>query len=414
MDNMDKVNVAFAITEKYIPMLGVVLHSLEKNSDRKREYVIYVLHESIREEKLQSLKDVISDNMEMIFVDVYNALCGINLEEIAHYSRATYYRLLLEDVIPENVQKLLYLDSDIIILRDVAQLYDLNIEGYILGASRGRIFSWSKKYIEDNLCMKVDDYFNAGILLINMKNYRANKIGKRGLYLLSQNSYRMPDQDVLNLLCHQHGDHGCFFIDGRWNVEWEHLIYHWQELYLDEWRAESLKYVDDPFIIHYTSAIKPWNHPEKPLSHYYWEYACETMYYDMLLSNCALNLMTERDEEYIDLFHHFRFPWPLIAPGETFSIYGAGVVGRIFCEQMYISGYAAVSRAYDMGYVNIENFPVEVHPVDDIKKINGEERILIAIESEKVANEVRKDLIGIGVPEDKILWCQYVHESAKI
>ena len=152
-------------------------------------------------------------------VKFYNVeeLCAEKLAEINEafpnanktpYSVATFYRFLIPNALPSTIDKCIYLDSDIIVNLDINELWRIELDDTPLGASAEieiEYESWKlsdKKYLIKTNQVALEDYFNAGVLLMNLSYLRnAGKRLQEGLKFLNQHpNIRLPDQDVLNYL----------------------------------------------------------------------------------------------------------------------------------------------------------------------------------------------------------------------
>ena len=274
------VPIVFSSNDYYAPMLGVTLHSLIKYANPEITYYIFVLSEFISEAHWNRLKAMETDHIHLEQINVIQYMMGKDIVPSGHISRETTFRLLVDQLFPQY-EKVLYLDADILVRSDVSRLYETDISDYVFGASRGKLFKLTRQYVENFLNIPVDDYFNAGVLLINLKRYREEEIGKKAFHLLDGKRFLSAEQDVLNILCRGK----VHLIDGRWNVEWQHVTPDGIGLVTDGPRSDMLSYDRDPYISHYTSKYKPWNHPELSGAEIYWREARETDFYEELLQN---------------------------------------------------------------------------------------------------------------------------------
>lgn len=383
------IPVVFAANDKYVPYLGVALFSLINHASKENEYQIYILNADISTMHMEKLLQLKKDNIYIHFYDISRYMEGINIGTVAHLSQETAYRLLIDQLF-SDYKKILYLDSDIVIRKDVAKLYEIDLRENVLGAVRGRLFPPGVEYIQKTLGLDIQDYFNAGILLINVELFRELKIGREGLAMLSKRCYATQDQDVLNLLCAGK----VLFIDGRWNVEWEHLTGSSRKPVIDEVREGTLEYIYDPYIVHYTSPIKPWAHPEITLADYFWDNARKTTFYEEILYQ---NLVSQ------ELWNHYLFPWRSVKPHSRIILYGYGNVGHIFYEQIRKTRYCELVAVCDRNLLDGCQLAVPTIQMNEVKEYNFD-YIVIAIEQEHVMKEIKADLLKLGFSESEIVW----------
>ena len=178
---LDDVVVVFACSENFVPYLSVAVQSIIENASLTRRYDIVVLTRDISPASMITLtRQAKSDNVGIGFLDVDAALGDIKLPHHGHFRPETYYRLLSPQLLP-NVDKAIYLDSDLIVCDDVAKLYDVDVRGYKLAATRdadtiGQIDGYDATvgpYLKNELGMSdPHDYFQAGVLLMNLAELR--------------------------------------------------------------------------------------------------------------------------------------------------------------------------------------------------------------------------------------------------
>ena len=132
----------------------------------------------------------------------------VDLEEfhgfstLSYISKVTYARLLIPDIFPETVSRILYLDCDILVLNDLQELCEADLEGNVVGAVVDGLDTNLKNNTVPTAVPRVRDYFNCGVLLIDLDKWRANHISSRALEYLNLNPESpFSDQDALNVAC---------------------------------------------------------------------------------------------------------------------------------------------------------------------------------------------------------------------
>ncbi len=163
-----------------------------------------------------------------------------------HISKMTYARLLLPIMFP-GISKLLYLDADILVLRDLGPLWTTELKGAVVGAVVDGMDA-EMKAGQPGLegVARVQHYFNAGVLLIDLDRWRRERVSERALdYLMRHPDTPFSDQDALNAAC-----------DGRWlplDPQWN------CQAHLDRHCLADMPPHRRPGIIHFVTAGKPWN-----------------------------------------------------------------------------------------------------------------------------------------------------------
>ncbi|MCQ2582977.1 MAG: glycosyltransferase family 8 protein [Treponema sp.] len=263
------IPIFFATDDNYAPFLVVCLKSLLANCSKEYDYKFYVLTTNLAQKYQDDLKAVVGDSATIEFVSLKNELD--KLQGMFHlrdyYSKETYYRFFIPDLFPQY-EKVLYLDCDTIILGDIAELYNTDISDYYVAAAPEEVMATIKvfgDYVEKALGVPVEEYFNAGILLINTKKFRKNQIAEKFVDLLKHFTFRVTqDEDYLNVLCKGHSK----ILDLGWN----------KTAYKNpDFDDKNLK------IIHYKINWKPWHYENTLYEEYFWDFAKQTQYYDMLM-----------------------------------------------------------------------------------------------------------------------------------
>lgn len=167
---------------------------------------------------------------------------------------ATYNRLMMAELLPPHIDKVLYLDCDIVIEGSVRELFDTPLDGYAVAAVEEMGCSLPDVYERLGFDRSYG-YFNAGVLLVNLAYWR--RIDSVNLFFdyIAANYDRIKahDQDVLNALFHDI----CLHINYKWNVE--EAFYHHCVLKRLDFDKELCRILRHPVVLHYTWKPKPWN-----------------------------------------------------------------------------------------------------------------------------------------------------------
>lgn len=198
-------NVLFASDDNYAPYLGVAIYSLlENNSDDFTQIIIYVIDDGISNENKSKLLDICdSFDSKIVFLKNKNIekVIGDKVYSITtkndNVSWTTYSRLFTSSLLPD-VDKVLYLDCDCVITGSFKELWDLDLDNYYCGAVKDPLnFNFVKERIGlDN----INDYINAGVLLINLKKWREDRLEEKFINFLKEHNgiFIYHDQGVLN------------------------------------------------------------------------------------------------------------------------------------------------------------------------------------------------------------------------
>lgn len=290
----DAVPVVLSANNRFSPYLDIMIRSMIANASEKRNYDLIILYNDISERNQRLIKSAAKgkDNISIRFARVCEYFDAKKLFVDQHLSVETYYRLIIPEIMP-NYHKILYLDCDMVADRDVAELYDLDLKGAIIGAAKdidvaGQLNlnqnNW-QTYATETLGLDSPyDYFQAGVLILDLDGLRKTASSQKMIKLALSQSFRCHDQDVLNIIC----KNKVTYIPQQWNT-----LMDWQEP--GRSRMQILKMAPrklfeeysaarkQPYLIHYAGYQKPWDVVDCDFAEYFWEYAKLSPYYPMLL-----------------------------------------------------------------------------------------------------------------------------------
>jgi lipopolysaccharide biosynthesis glycosyltransferase len=246
-----KINILVTLDENYIPYLNVMLTSLI-NSNRDCFFDVYLLHNSIRESDTISTVNVLGNSGRLILVKAKNI--GLdNAPVTSRYPQEIYYRIFAAHYLPTEVDRVLYLDPDIIVNGSVKELYNLPMEDYFFAAA-----SHTGAFLTtiNNIRLDTEEnspYINSGVMLMNLELLRKEQnlddvfrfIEKRKNFMI------LPDQDIISSL---YGSRIYALDTFRYNMT--EILYKKHSMFektltLDWVRKHSV-------IIHYCGRNKPW------------------------------------------------------------------------------------------------------------------------------------------------------------
>ena len=251
-----KMNILITINKNYINQLKVLLYSiLESNTEENFE--IFIMH-----------RDLNKANREDIISNINNERCNITFVKIEEqqfknlpvyqkrYPLEIYFRIFAAKYLPNNIDRILYLDTDTLVINSLKELYNMDFDGnyFIATTHVGKIF---KKINDIRLDMeKEDKYINTGVILMNLEVLRNLDMEKEIKEFVEKNSLKLilPDQDIISSLFGEH----IKLVDS--------LRYNFGEREWNKYNAKNLKNKiglkwirKNTVIIHYYSKNKPWN-----------------------------------------------------------------------------------------------------------------------------------------------------------
>lgn len=200
------INVAVSLNSKYVRYTYVMLTSLLRNTSEDRTVCVYVLHSELNEEEqkiLTSLVEAYGGKVQFLFVE--RKRFPVECPTTVSWSLETYYRLLLTELLPAYVDKILYLDVDVIVNQSLEELYDSDMKDRVLFACADTMaapFGDNRDALFDEPIRQGFTYFCAGVLLMNITKLRELYCFADYMDLARQWNFGMvaPDQDLLNYM----------------------------------------------------------------------------------------------------------------------------------------------------------------------------------------------------------------------
>lgn len=396
------IPIVFAANNKYVMFCYLAVYTVIKNAKSDYFYHIYVFQTNISDENCKLLESLSADHASVECVDISKYTSNVYLKESLHLSIETYYRLFIPCILPQY-EKILYLDSDMCILSDVAELYACDLGDYAVGAAPDIPCFPLEMHARELGGLDCKKTFNAGVLVINTRKFEENRVREKCLELLAQDYKRkdrrlyFADQDALNIVLYEN----YYILDKRWNYQPQYL-WRVQEVF-EVFRQEYVADQEGAFIMHFAGTRKPWHYPELPQSDIFWKNAREIAEFDQLMY-CIMADVRESEGK-LKCFEEFQFPYAQIPFRSRVVIYAAGLVGKAFYAQLKESGYADLVLWVDQNWKNI-GAELGVEAVERIADIPYD-YLIIAIDSRRIADSIRKTLMGMNVPEKKIVWDEY-------
>ncbi|EAL5722173.1 glycosyltransferase family 8 protein, partial [Campylobacter jejuni] len=298
-------HIVFGCNESYVKYLSVLITSIMKNINSQKTFldvykeanilpkidinslesregfIFHILIDSIQEKTSIKLDQMIkhlsreNDYPAEIKLHIMDAELFKEMDVpiwVKHY--ATYFRLYLGSILPENCEKCLYLDVDMLVFSDLRELFCLDLQDYIIAASPdikqwpGSLFVGKSKKdnVRDLIIEKGPLYFNAGFMLINLKQWRLESLEKRMVNVANSYTFEVGDQDILNYVINKK----VIILPCKWNFIAGHFILDRKGIFNDfkgegnqpYWyytREEMKKNLQNLSILHYTHyVVKPW------------------------------------------------------------------------------------------------------------------------------------------------------------
>ncbi|HEX7484262.1 MAG TPA: glycosyltransferase family 8 protein [Candidatus Saccharimonadales bacterium] len=248
------INIAMCFDDGYVFPSKIALYSLFRNNPH-HEIHVYVIHSELSSECQRELKELTDffENKKLIFKKISDKKIRDKFSEtlvIDYISIATYYRYVLADELPD-IEKILYIDGDILFNADIMPIWQTSLGDNLFAAVQDNwVMNEQKEHLRDiGFNDATDKYFNAGFLLMNLKQIRKHGITKHLFDITQGDEYKgrltLQDQDALNIVC---------------KGKIKKLPQKYQYMSYDFYRDSHS--FNDVIAAHYTGPTKPWKHRE--------------------------------------------------------------------------------------------------------------------------------------------------------
>lgn len=257
------INLLFSIDENFTTQLMTTVYSIYANSNKDNHYHVYIVQESPLKtgDQLQTFFDQYDMDYHPIVIDKHDFS---KAPVSKRYPKSIYFRLLAHEYLPTNLDKILYLDADILCLNDMTPFYQTDLSGYLYAASmHADALNLTSTVNKIRLDTDLDNYYNSGVLLMNLALIR-EKVHPSDIFKFIEeykNFLLLPDQDVLNKL---YGDDIMPVPDNYYNYDVrKDLTYQIVSdgEYSPSWVAKNTVF------LHYCGKNKPW-HAKNPNDKY--------------------------------------------------------------------------------------------------------------------------------------------------
>lgn len=257
-----EIPVFFSIDNSYAPFLAVALYSAVKNASPKRRYRAVILHQELSAQNAEKLKALETPYFKIDLTPMQANFAALddrmsNRLRCDYFTLTIYFRLFIPAMFPQY-SKGIYIDSDVVINGDLADLFAIDIGENFIGACRDLSIADIPPlvaYTENAVGVKGNEYINSGVLLMNLKKMRDCDLEGHFLNLL--NTYHFdsiaPDQDYLNAICNGN----IYYLPEEWDA-------------MPNADRPPLK---NPSLIHYNLFSKPWCYSGVQYEREFWAYA---------------------------------------------------------------------------------------------------------------------------------------------
>jgi len=258
---MTEINIAFGVTEDWLEHTYVTMCSILSHAVKNDEYKFFILS-NITEEKFNKNFEKIKEKLSKIypFFIKYIKLKTSDFDGVVHDKRvgvSAYFRLKLSSV--TDINKVIYLDSDVITMDNIGKLWNYDIENCLIAAVEDKYSALMT--CQANLS-ESEKYINSGVMLMNLKKFREENLEEKIFKKLLEPDNNYSDQDVLNDICRKR----ILYLPLKYNV----MLTVDDPNSFPNKKEEYNNALQNPIILHYF--IKPWILPVQ-YSEYWREYS---------------------------------------------------------------------------------------------------------------------------------------------
>ena len=336
------IDVAFCVDDAFSPHLAVLIYSMASFVDDGYSIRCHIIG-SVNRENQEKLAQLSSPVVSLCFYSDIPSYTHIPISQVykGRLNSVTYYRFSIPDILC-FIDRVLFVDVDMIALEDISPLWNVDLKDKIVGVVSDHVMGYAFDK-QRKLGIKSGEYFNAGLMLMDLAKWRTNHISKEALDLLVENSgFEHNDQDALNIVL----ENKSIFLDLKWNAQPNHL------------REMRVK---DPALVHFCGQEKPWHvSSAHPYTKQYLSYREKTPYKDTQLE-CYL------DDDDHELISRLLLALP---SGGRVAVWGAGQRGRRICYYL-----KHMLKDYQLVYIIDKNVQGGYLGVDILNGISNSQKI---------------------------------------
>lgn len=265
-----RINVAFTIDKNYPMYTILAINSILVNNDSNSDYTFYIIENNLTNKNKQFMRNFVENQnqkIEFINLDTNIVDKGKYFYTFSEGKRITpigMARIIIPEILPKDIERVIYLDGDTLITGDLKDLYNYDLGNNYVGMAKNIGHLEYKMY-------KFDTYFNSGVIVMDLNKLRKNDVSNKMIEYLSTHSeefiydgqtdnsvYLYPDQDLINIIL----DGKIKKLDQNWNNQTIGQI--------------ALVNCNLRGILHYIGPIKPWYFPKShsygvELYYQYWQ-----------------------------------------------------------------------------------------------------------------------------------------------
>ncbi len=274
------IPIVYVSDKNFLWPCSVSIVSLLKNANENTFYDIYILIKKEFSEEMELMTSITdtytTGKINFIIVGEVEVFDQVDFGD-SRWGAVVLYRLLIPKLLLQY-KKVISLDADTIIAKDLSSLFDTDICDYYLAGARGlhhNLFSESEAYRLKLGNKILDFYMSASVILMNLEKIREDNIDNKWINLVTEGYYN-PEQDIMNIICankikrlpFKYNHINCLKKTSKYGEYKLPFRFTWE---ID---VDIIKeYEEEPYIIDYSGVIRPWTHKTGYLFEEWWKYA---------------------------------------------------------------------------------------------------------------------------------------------
>lgn len=392
--------------------------SIKKNCLKSVNWNIHVLSENLTKlgkERILALEEPgFKINIIEVKNDEYRFLAAKCLNKGIHVTQAALYKFDIPNLF-RNIDKALYLDGDILVNRDITNIFDIDISNSYLAAvdDMGNEYEENRNFLlATRIGLNSSNYFNSGVMLLNLKKMRNDDIYQKLMKFRIEKKNYFMDQDAFNYILHESRVKIPYNYNFLTSVFEEFEITEINNKFFKDAYEDCELCLKDQFVIHMTGRFKPWKYNIPWVTELFLKYYNQSFYKDdkiyFLSPLKAIN--DERKEifkEYNKIYRYWKndtrkvwkFPFNKIKKGSYIVLYGAGEVGRDLYMQIVESEFCHLNLWVDKDFQNKSEM---VSNPEEIKSTEFD-YIIIGILRKNIVQNVKNYLKKMEIDESQIV-----------
>ncbi len=374
---MNEIHIVYATDHNYAFICAVATASLLKHKKEKDQYIVHILTDgSLNDEDYTLFRRLENEyiNSSILIDSIKNPqIEGVDMSN-SYLTKMTFYRLLLPEIL-RDIDECIYLDADTLVCDDISLLMSYDISEYYMAAV---IDGDIRKVPYDNLGgFNLDEYFNAGVMLMNLDKIREGGLMNK-FFSLIDIEWPFRDQDILNKVCM------------------------WKVLIIDN-RFNRFSYCasaeDDSVVVHFLgdAGMRPWQYLHANKADDWWEVAS-------IFKDTSIYVETRRQVEEKHKKASFKYAIEQCKVHDSIFIFGCGLYGKKIEKSLARNGVLNIEAFLDNNdkVVGTEVAGHKVIRPEDVN-YNKDNYYIISVRNSDAQKSIENQLLSLGATKEQIL-----------